>query len=297
MSIQDVLDAVGTSRGRVLPLLRFEGRAARGGHRPHGDDGHGRARTAARRPQPHGPREVQRHVPGHRQLEDPAPRAPAGRARDVAVRRQCDRPREVPTRRRRRDDADPHRDHPPGRHRGTFTVTSPEHSARVIVALLLGANEQASTLFLGNHAGEIPFEVVEAHSTPIPRRWSGSSALPAGRSAGGPTIVSSTNGSADIDVRTKERRHDRHHRTEKLTKSYGQHRGIVDVDLEVKEGEAFGFLGPNGAGKTTTIRTLLDLIRPTSGRRGSSASRRPRIRSRSIAGSATCRASSRSTTS
>jgi len=44
---------------------------------------------------------------------------------------------------------------------GTFTVTSPEHSARVIVALLLGANEHASALFLGNHAGEIPFEVVE----------------------------------------------------------------------------------------------------------------------------------------
>ena len=55
-------------------------------------------------------------------------------------------------------------------------------------------------------------------------------------------------------------------RTEKLTKSYGTHRGIVDVDLEVAEGEIFGFLGPNGAGKTTTIRTLLDLIRPTSGR-------------------------------
>jgi ABC-2 type transport system ATP-binding protein len=54
--------------------------------------------------------------------------------------------------------------------------------------------------------------------------------------------------------------------TERLTKSYGAHRGIVDVDLEVKEGEVFGFLGPNGAGKTTTIRVLLDLIRPTSGR-------------------------------
>ncbi|HEY7452871.1 MAG TPA: ABC transporter ATP-binding protein [Candidatus Limnocylindria bacterium] len=53
--------------------------------------------------------------------------------------------------------------------------------------------------------------------------------------------------------------------TEKLTKSYGRHRGIVDVDLEVTEGEAFGFLGPNGAGKTTTIRTLLDHLRPTSG--------------------------------
>jgi ABC-2 type transport system ATP-binding protein len=54
--------------------------------------------------------------------------------------------------------------------------------------------------------------------------------------------------------------------TEKLTKSYGSHRGIVDIDLEVSEGEAFGFLGPNGAGKTTTIRVLLDHVRPTSGR-------------------------------
>jgi ABC-2 type transport system ATP-binding protein len=55
-------------------------------------------------------------------------------------------------------------------------------------------------------------------------------------------------------------------RTEKLTKNYGSHRGIVDVDLEVQQGEVFGFLGPNGAGKTTTIRVLLDLIRPTAGR-------------------------------
>lgn len=54
--------------------------------------------------------------------------------------------------------------------------------------------------------------------------------------------------------------------TEKLTKSYGAHRGIIDVDLQVDQGEVFGFLGPNGAGKTTTIRTMLDLIRPSSGR-------------------------------
>ena len=54
--------------------------------------------------------------------------------------------------------------------------------------------------------------------------------------------------------------------THQLTKSYGSHRGVIDVDLQVNEGEAFGFLGPNGAGKTTTIRTLLDHIRPTSGR-------------------------------
>jgi ABC-2 type transport system ATP-binding protein len=55
-------------------------------------------------------------------------------------------------------------------------------------------------------------------------------------------------------------------RTEKLTKAYGSHRGIVDVTLEVQKGEVFGFLGPNGAGKTTTIRVLLDLIRPTDGK-------------------------------
>ncbi len=54
--------------------------------------------------------------------------------------------------------------------------------------------------------------------------------------------------------------------TERLTKTYGAQRGIIDVDLEVEQGEVFGFLGPNGAGKTTTIRTVLDLIRPTSGR-------------------------------
>ena len=54
--------------------------------------------------------------------------------------------------------------------------------------------------------------------------------------------------------------------TDKLTVYYGRHRGIVDVDLEVEEGEVFGFLGPNGAGKTTTQRVLLDVIRPTSGR-------------------------------
>jgi ABC-2 type transport system ATP-binding protein len=55
-------------------------------------------------------------------------------------------------------------------------------------------------------------------------------------------------------------------RTEALTKSYGTHRGITALDLEIAEGETFGFLGPNGAGKTTTMRVLLDLIRPTSGR-------------------------------
>lgn len=53
--------------------------------------------------------------------------------------------------------------------------------------------------------------------------------------------------------------------TKKLTKSYGKSRGIIDLDLSVAEGEFFGFIGPNGAGKSTTIRTLLGLIKPSSG--------------------------------
>ena len=53
--------------------------------------------------------------------------------------------------------------------------------------------------------------------------------------------------------------------THDLTKYYGPVRGIEGVDLQVRQGEVFGFLGPNGAGKTTTIRTLLDFIRPTRG--------------------------------
>jgi len=54
--------------------------------------------------------------------------------------------------------------------------------------------------------------------------------------------------------------------TETLTKHYGEVKALVDLDLEVRMGEVFGFLGPNGAGKTTMIRTILDLIHPTSGR-------------------------------
>ncbi len=54
--------------------------------------------------------------------------------------------------------------------------------------------------------------------------------------------------------------------TENLTKFYGRNRGIVDVNIRVKEGEIFGFVGPNGAGKTTTIRLLLGLIFPTRGK-------------------------------
>ena len=50
-----------------------------------------------------------------------------------------------------------------------------------------------------------------------------------------------------------------------LTVFYGRQRGIIDVDLQVRNGEIFGFLGPNGSGKTTTQRVLMDVIRPTGG--------------------------------
>jgi ABC-2 type transport system ATP-binding protein len=53
--------------------------------------------------------------------------------------------------------------------------------------------------------------------------------------------------------------------THGLSVYYGRHRGILDVDLRVEQGEVFGFLGPNGAGKTTTQRVLMDIIRPTAG--------------------------------
>jgi ABC-2 type transport system ATP-binding protein len=52
---------------------------------------------------------------------------------------------------------------------------------------------------------------------------------------------------------------------EKLSKSYGRKRGIIDVTFDVGEGEVFGFLGPNGAGKTTTIRILMALLRADTG--------------------------------
>jgi ABC-2 type transport system ATP-binding protein len=73
--------------------------------------------------------------------------------------------------------------------------------------------------------------------------------------------------------------------THNLSKTYGGMLGrsvhaLVDVDLEVPAGQAFGLLGPNGAGKTTLVKVLLGLVRPTAGearllgrRAGSPASR------------------------
>jgi ABC-2 type transport system ATP-binding protein len=53
--------------------------------------------------------------------------------------------------------------------------------------------------------------------------------------------------------------------THGLTKDYGRGRGLFDLDLDVSEGEIFGYLGPNGAGKSTTIRLLMGFIHPTRG--------------------------------
>jgi ABC-2 type transport system ATP-binding protein len=52
---------------------------------------------------------------------------------------------------------------------------------------------------------------------------------------------------------------------ENLTKRFKQTLAVDSLNLDVKEGEVFGFLGPNGAGKTTTVRMLTSLISPTGG--------------------------------
>jgi ABC-2 type transport system ATP-binding protein len=51
-----------------------------------------------------------------------------------------------------------------------------------------------------------------------------------------------------------------------LGKDFGAFRAVDSIDLQVHEGEVFGFLGPNGAGKSTTIHMLATLLRPTRGR-------------------------------
>lgn len=50
-----------------------------------------------------------------------------------------------------------------------------------------------------------------------------------------------------------------------LAKHYGKFKAVEEVTFDVYKGDVFGFLGPNGAGKSTTIRTILSLIKPTSG--------------------------------
>jgi ABC-2 type transport system ATP-binding protein len=53
--------------------------------------------------------------------------------------------------------------------------------------------------------------------------------------------------------------------TRTLSKRYGRTLALDELDLDVEQGEVYGYLGPNGAGKTTTLRLLLGLHRPTTG--------------------------------
>ena len=54
-------------------------------------------------------------------------------------------------------------------------------------------------------------------------------------------------------------------RTSGLTKRYSDVLALNDLNLEVPEGQIFGYIGPNGAGKTTTLKILATLLAPTSG--------------------------------
>ncbi len=54
-------------------------------------------------------------------------------------------------------------------------------------------------------------------------------------------------------------------KTHNLAKSYGSFEALRGIDLDIHEGDVYGFIGPNGAGKTTTIRILTTLLEPTAG--------------------------------
>ena len=54
-------------------------------------------------------------------------------------------------------------------------------------------------------------------------------------------------------------------RTHGLTKRFGQVTAVDGIDLDVRDGDVYGFLGANGSGKTTTVRMLLGLVLATSG--------------------------------
>jgi ABC-type multidrug transport system fused ATPase/permease subunit len=148
---------------------------------------------------------------------------------------------------------------------GSFSLADPEQMARVVLALILDTGDDAGQLYLARLRGEVAFDVVRqrfaAYETALERLLGGGTRRAgAHRRADAAHLVRSTDPKHNEGELMTAVIH-----TEKLSKYYGQHRGIVDVDLDVNEGEAFGFSGPNGAGKTTMIRTLLDHIRPTSG--------------------------------
>jgi ABC-2 type transport system ATP-binding protein len=71
--------------------------------------------------------------------------------------------------------------------------------------------------------------------------------------------------------------------TRGLVKRYGRLRAVDGIDLDVREGDVYGFLGANGSGKTTTVRMLLGLVLPTSGEVQLLGERMPRAGRRVLA--------------
>ena len=54
-------------------------------------------------------------------------------------------------------------------------------------------------------------------------------------------------------------------KTENLTKKYGDMFAIKGIEMDLQQGDLFGFIGPNGAGKTTTMRIIATLAEPSWG--------------------------------
>ena len=184
MSVQDILDRARGVQGRLLPLLRFQGGPA-GGRR----GAHGR-----RRDRDHGAH-LDRSEPD-RSPEAPgrcSPASPAGRPTErismLALLRVwfSDDNAIVRDKLRQRRRAPPHAvaggDRPAGHGRRSVLGDLPgRRTARVLVSLLLGANETASQLFLARQAGAVSFEDVELHPrAPMPKRSSESSGFLPGR--------------------------------------------------------------------------------------------------------------------
>ena len=53
--------------------------------------------------------------------------------------------------------------------------------------------------------------------------------------------------------------------THNLTKNFGDHVAVRDLELRIPKGTLFGFLGPNGSGKSTTVKMLTGILQPTRG--------------------------------
>src|ERR1035437_8146917 len=262
--------------GRLLPLLRFKGGAARSGRRAHGGGRDLDAGAAHRRPGRARPAEASGRLHRDRPLEGGADGAHAGAPAGLAFGRERDRAREVPPRPGGAPRAAAGRDRPPGRRRGRLPVELPRRP-RTRAGLAATGSQRDGRRALRRPPGRqglVRGRRAPARDLRRSLRTSPGTSLRvahAGRPGGPARVVRLTmdpEGATAITATpaTPATSATPAIRAEKLTKSYGKSRGIVALDLEVQAGEVFGFLGPNGAGKTTTIRVLLDLIRPTTGR-------------------------------